>query len=255
VGVGEGVEGWVEGVLLRGGAEGGYPGGGCEGCGCGGGGGGGVCGFWGATGSGWGWGCWGGGVPRWGVVVGGACEGIGAPGGRRREGRLVGLGEGGLGGGRVVEGLLGAGLAERVAELRDLLVGDGVLLPAELAPGHQVPLAVELFAVLVCFGRVGQGGHGGQEGRHRGGLRVEVFPFGGAVRGGGEGGHGAGGGGDVPLVVETGERRVVFRHRAEVLHREGGFAAIRFWGLGRWSWCAYRGSCVGVLPAPLSTKI
>ena len=253
--MGEGVEGWVEGILLRGGAEGGYPGGGCECCGCGGGGGGGVCGFWGATGSGWGWGCWGGGVPRWGVVVGGACEGIGAPGGRRREGRLVGLGEGGLGGGRVVEGLLGAGLAERVAELRDLLVGDGVLLPAELAPGHQVPLAVELFAVLVCFGRVGQGGHGGQEGRHRGGLRVEVFPFGGAVRGGGEGGHGAGGGGDVPLVVETGERRVVFRHRAEVLHREGGFAAIRFWGLGRWSWCAYRGSCVGVLPAPLSTKI
>lgn len=167
----------------------------------------------------------------------------------------MGLGERVLGGGGVVEGLLGAGLAERVAELRDLLVGDGVPLAAELAPGPQPPLAVELFAVLVGSGRVGQGGHGRQEGRHGGDLRVEVFPFGAAVCGGGEGGHRAGGVGDVPLVVETSERRVVFRHRAEVLHREGGFAAIRFGGLGRRSWCAYWGSFVGVLLAPLSTKI
>jgi hypothetical protein len=84
-----------------------------------------VCGFWGATG--WGWG-----VSRWGVVVGG----VGAPGGRRVDGVLVRLREKGLGGGRVVEGLFGAGLAEGVAEFRDLLVGDSVLLPAELAPGH-----------------------------------------------------------------------------------------------------------------------
>lgn len=167
----------------------------------------------------------------------------------------MGLGEGVLGGGGVVKCLLGAGLAERVAELRDLLVGDGVPLAAELAPGPQPPLAVELFAVLVGFGRVGQGGHGRQEGRHGGDLRVEVFPFGTAVGGGREGGHGAGGAGDVPLVVETGERRVVFRHRAEILHREGGFAAIRLGRLGRRSRCAYRGSSVGVSLAPLSTKI
>jgi len=166
------------------------------------------------------------------------------------------FGKRGLGGGRVVKGLLRAVLAERVAELRDLIVGDGILLPAELAPRPPFPLAVELFTVFVQHGGVGQGGHGGQEGRQRRDLRVEVLPFGGAVLGvGGDRGNGAGGLGDVPLVVETGKGRVVFRYCVEVLHRKGGFAAIRFRGLGRRSWCNHWGSVVGVLPAPLSTKI
>lgn len=165
------------------------------------------------------------------------------------------LREGVLRGGGVVEGLAGAGLAQLVAEPRDLLVGDGVPLGAQLAAGRAAALAVEVGAVLVRLGGVGQGGHRWRGGRHGRDLRVEVFPFGAAVGGGGEGGHGARGGGDVPSVVEAGERRGVFRYRAEVLHGDGGFAASCFGGLGQRRGCACGGSSGGVPLAPLSAKI